>query len=352
MDLFILNTDLDLVAIIDTYESLIWTERYDQYGDFELKMPITPEILTYIRQDYYIENPESEYIMIVEKILITSDVEKGNYITITGRSLESILDRRIVWGLQTINGTLQNGVLALLDAAIINPSDSKRRIDNFVFQYSDDPAITELGINAQFTGDNLYEAVYSICTERNLGFKIVLNADKKFIFSLYAGTDRSYDQLANPYVVFSPTFENMLNSNYVESKTQLKNVTLIGGEGEGSERRYTSVGDGSVGLQRRELFTDARDISSDTEDGELSESEYNALLVERGKEKLSDTIEIVSFEGEVDTTVMYEYRKDFFNGDIVQIANEYGHETHTRIVEVVISIDQEGRTVYPTFRTT
>ena len=36
MDVTILNTDLDAVAIVDTYESFIWTDRYYAYGDFEL----------------------------------------------------------------------------------------------------------------------------------------------------------------------------------------------------------------------------------------------------------------------------------------------------------------------------
>ena len=36
MDVTILNTDLDAVSIVDTYESFIWTDRYYAYGDFEL----------------------------------------------------------------------------------------------------------------------------------------------------------------------------------------------------------------------------------------------------------------------------------------------------------------------------
>ena len=36
MDVTILNTDLDAVAIVDTYESFFWTDRYYAYGDFEL----------------------------------------------------------------------------------------------------------------------------------------------------------------------------------------------------------------------------------------------------------------------------------------------------------------------------
>ena len=172
------------------------------------------------------------------------------------------------------------------------------------------------------------------------------------MFKLYSGVDRSYDQTANPYVVFSPNFENIINSNYVESKSALKNVTLVGGEGEGSSRRYTTVGGGS-GLNRRELFTDARDISSDVgNDVTLTDAEYTALLQQRGKEKLAENTDVTSFEGQVETTVMFKYGEDFFNGDVIQIANEYGHETKARIVEIVMTEDSEGASVYPTFKTT
>ena len=266
MDLRVLDTNLNAVSIIDTYESFIWTDRYYEYGDFELYTSMSEEILNYIKQDYYLVNRESEHVMIIEKLLIQSDVESGNHLTVTGRSLESILDRRIVWGQKTLSGNLQNGIRTLLNECIISPSDSKRKIPNFIFKASTDPIITALTIEAQYTGDNLYDIIQKICSEQNIGFKITLNDNSQFVFQLYAGSDRSYNQTANPYVIFSPKYENILNSNYVESKSALKNVTLIGGEGEGAERKYASVGEAS-GLNRRELFTDARDISSDVGDG-------------------------------------------------------------------------------------
>lgn len=351
MDLLILDTNLNVVSVVDTYESLIWTDRYDQYGDFELVLPITDGIFTHLKQDNYIVNRKSEHLMIIEKLLVKSDVERGNYLTISGRSLESLLMRRIVWGRQTLSGTLQNGVKALLDAAIINPSDSKRKISNFVFQTTTNEAITSLQLSAQYTGDNLYDVVHEICSERNLGFKIVLNANNQFVFSLYAGEDRSYNQFKNHYVVFSPQFDNLVNSNYVESKSTLTNVALVGGEGEGSERRYASTGIDISGVDRRELFVDARDISSSVDEETLSDSEYNALLVQRGNENLAEHTAISSFEGEVDAVTVYVYGEDFYTGDVVQIANEYGHETTARVIEVVISESGEGQTVYPTFKT-
>ena len=312
---------------------------------------MTDTILKYIRQDYYVQNRDSEHVMIIEKLRITSDAEDGNHITVTGRSLESILDRRIVWGQKTISGNLQNGIQTLLNENVISPSDNSRKISNFIFEASTDPAITSLKIDAQYTGDNLYDVISKICSERSIGFKVTLNDNKQFVFKLYAGADRSYDQEINPYVIFSPKFENIINSNYVESKSALKTVTLIGGEGEGSARRYTTVGGGN-GLNRRELFTDARDISSDVGNGvTLTNAEYIAQLQQRGREKLTENTDVTSFEGQVETTVMFKYGEDFFNGDVVQIANEYGHETKARIVEIVMSEDEEGSSVYPTFKT-
>lgn len=137
----------------------------------------------------------------------------------------------------------------------------------------------------------------------------------------------------------------------MEANSSLKTVTLVGGEGEGSARKYTTVG-GGIGLNRRELFTDARDISSDVgNDVTLTDAEYTALLQQRGKEKLAENTYVASFEGQVETTVMFKYGKDFFNGDVVQIANEYGHKTKARIVEIVMSEDESGISTYPTFKT-
>lgn len=485
MDLYILNRNLDAITLIDSYTSLIWTDRYYEYGDFELYMPMSASLLDSIKQDHYIWCQKSEHVMIIEKILINSNAEDGDYVTVSGRSLESILDRRVVWGLKQLSGSLQEGIKTLLNESIISPSKETRKIDNFIFEESTDPVITELTAEKQYTGDNVYEAIRDLCISNNIGFKVTLDDNKQFVFKLYSGSDRSYDQIENPYVIFSPNFENLVDSNYMESKSSLKNVTLVGGEGEGTARRYTGVGDVS-GLDRREIFTDARDISSEiTEDfksqidmeqypnevydsttgtfvssslfdsfiidlrrytyrtmrlsipkytnisglapgfatlfvgpekqpqdilkvwdnagegveyadtgdletyefeiprfseylytsmfvpehcgsGELypgsyddftcetiklGSEEYIGLLYQRGKETLSENKEIVSFEGEAETTNLFVYGKDFFMGDVVQVADSYGHSTKSRVLEIVISENEQGSTTYPTFLT-
>lgn len=270
MNLIILDKNLQAISVLDSYNSMIWTDRFQEAGDFEIYRPMDQFAKDFLKQDYYIWRKDSEHIMIIEKIYIKSESEDGDYVTITGKSLESVLNRRVIWGLKTLSGNFQDGIKTLLDENVISPTKPERKIDNFVFEASTDTRITNLTIDTQYTGDNLYDAIVALCKERGIGFKITLNTKNQFVFKLYAGEDRSYGQFAHPYVVFSPRFDNIVSSEYTEDKESYKNVTLVGGEGEGSARRYTAVGDTS-GLDRRELFTDARDISSDI-DEDITES--------------------------------------------------------------------------------
>lgn len=350
MELFVLNADFESIAVIDTYESMIWTDRYNAYGDFEIYFAMDESLLEYIKEDYYLWLKDSEHSMIIEDIKIDADTEEGNRLIVTGRSLESILERRIIWGQRIFSGNLQNAIQTMLNENIISPSVADRKIANFIFVPSTDSKITSLTIDNQYTGDDLYTVIKGLCEENNIGFKIVLTDDNQFAFSLYAGADRSYDQTENPYVVFSPNFENIINSNYFSSKAGYRNVTLVAGEGEGASRKTTVVGSAS-GLDRRELFTDARDISSDTEDGTLSDAEYIAQLRTKGLKNLADHMITTAFEGEVEVTRLFKYGEDFFIGDIVQITNEYGNENSAYISELIISNSDEGLSIYPTFKT-
>lgn len=268
--------------------------------------------------------------------------------------MESILERRIIWKQTILSGNFQNGIKKLLDENIINPSDASRKVERLIFEASTDPAITGLTVDAQFTGDNLYDAIKKLCDSKNIGFRIKLSDDNKFVFKLYAGADRSYDQFTNPYVIFSPKFENVINTNYLESKKTLKTVTLVAGEGEGADRKTTTVACSSgagTGLNRRELYTDARDVSSTVDNETLTDAEYKAQLSQRGLENLAENIATKSFEGKVETTRMYRYGEDFFLGDMVQIVNEYGIEGKARVTEFIRSQSKEGLDSYPTFVT-
>lgn len=355
MEAVVSDISLNPISIVDTFESLIWAERYSVYGDFELHLPSTSRNLEVLQENRYLTINESDTVMILEGIQIDSDVENGAHLTVVGRSLESLLERRIVWKQTVLNGSVEDCVKQLLEENLINPSDTSRKIPNFVFRMSNDRDIELLTMRAQFTGDNLYDAVKAICDAFNLGFKITLEKGQ-FIFSLYIGKDRSFAQNRRPYVIFSPAFDNISSSNYTESSRSVKTVTLVAGEGEGADRVTATVaGDAGVGsgLTRRELFTDARDISSKLEDGTtLSATAYQQQLIQRGKEKLAECAVSKSFEGKVEDAMNFAYGRDYFMGDIVQVVNEYGLESAVRVTEFIRAHDLTGEQAYPTFTTT
>ena len=81
----------------------------------------------------------------------------------------------------------------------------------------------------------------------------------------------------------------------------------------------------------------------------MTNEEYNALLIQKGAQALAEHTYTSAFEGQIDNSRMYKYRQDFFNGDIVQFANEYGNSGKVRIIEMVISVNGEGLSIYPTF---
>ncbi len=352
-DLTLFDNELIPFRIVDIYQSFIWTTRYSAWGDYEIHSPISTRAWNDFAPDNYIGFDESSHFMIIEDRLIQTDIDLGNVIISRGRSLESLLERRVIWKQTIIDGDLQTGIEKLLNENAINPIDPDRKIPRLVFEASTDPRITTLSIQAQFTGDVLYDAIKSLCDVFSIGFKIEVNDQGEFVFRLWSGADRSYDQEINPYVIFSPEFDNLLNSNYLESKKLFKNVALIAGEGEGSERKTQTVGT-AVGLERRELFVDARDISSKAtndqgESIEIPIEEYDEQLKQRGEDKLAETRIETAFDAQVDAYSGFKYNKDFFLGDVVQIENEYGVSAQARITEVVRSNDRTGRSMVPTF---
>lgn len=349
MDIWVLDKNFINIGVIDGYESLIWTERYATYGDFELYVPMNMSLLDIIKNNHYFWITDSDMVMIIETIQIKTDAENGDHLIVSGRSLESLLNRRIVWSQTRFsNKNLQAAIKQLIQENMITPSIPQRKIDRFAFEESADEKITSLKLSVQYTGDNLLDVLQDICKANGIGFRVRLDNNMMY-FSLYAGEDRSYDQNKNPYVVFSPSYENLASSNYLKSNRDFRNVALVAGEDSAQVRRTRVIGTAS-GLDRRELYVDARDIQSETDSGDpIPTDQYNSLLDNRGRENLLEHQEEELLEGSIDASSPYSYRVDFLKGDIVQLVNEYGMEFKVRILEFVRCQDTTGYSTYPTF---
>lgn len=347
MEFLVLNQLFETIFIVDQYESILWVDRYYEPGEFEIYTPVTEDILKNVVADNYLFFRESNKLMIVENTTIETNVEDGNHIKIVGRSLESLLDRRCILSTVNATGSLQTTIKSLITDNIISPTNSDRRIPNFIFEESSDKKVIDLTYEGQFKGETLLDVIIAMCKSKDCGFKVVLNKDNTFVFSLYMGTDRSYNQEANDWVVFKPSFDNVISSNYKENHSESKTYCYIHGEYSvsGSQREeLREVGEGT-GLSRREHYID----SSISKEDSMSLDTWRAKLDEDGRASLSEKKIKTEFEGECETNRMFKYDKDFFLGDVCQVANEYGKEAPSRVTEYMWSVSESGVENYPTF---
>lgn len=348
MEAFVLDSQFESIGILDSYDSFIWNEKYNQEGDFELVLPMSYKSWLLLKKNNRLWRNETKVVMIIEKYQLKTNAEDSDLLIVSGRSLESILRRRVIWKQTTLSGNIQNGIKQLIMDNAINPLIAARKINNLVFRDSVDPAITSLTMDeSQYHGEELYEVIQSICYVFDIGFRIFVEGDQ-MIFELYAGVDRSFEQITNPYVVFSPNYDNLLTSDLVSSDKEMKNTALIIGEGEGTDRKTSTVGE-NEDLDRYEIFIDAYDISATTDSGTISDTQYTALLQQRGTEELVHYTSSTDFLGEVEPNSMFIYNKDYKMGDVVQLINAYGIEAQSRVTEFISSQDIDGYKEYPTF---
>lgn len=347
MEFLIISPELDILAPLDTFKSAIWTRRYWTSGDFEIYTPATPAMIDLLQEGRIIARADdTTQAGIIESLRMTSSQEEGRYIVATGRMLQSILSRRIVWKQTTFTGSPEKVVRRLVTESAIAPEIEKRIISGLEL---DEPQGLEGSMRIQFTGDNVQEAIEAICQENRLGYDIKLDlTGKRFLFGLYKGADRTYNQSERPFVVFSADFDNLASSEYAEDTTEQKNVAQVAGEGEGAQRRKITVTNTNQGgLGRKELFVDAKGITSNDES--LAVLSYDALLAQKGAEALAEVRITQALDAEIITNYSsFQLGRDFFLGDLVEIVDEYGHEMTPRITEIIESQDDTGHTCIPT----
>ena len=377
MEFMVLDKNYDGITMIDTFTSAIWTVRYDEAGDFEIYTPVRLDYIQAMQIGNYLWNRDSDRLMVIETVEIETDAEEGPQLIVTGRSLESILDRRIVTSSQNFSGNLQSVLFAIIQNEVIS-SGGIRRIPGFSLKTSSDSRITSISISElSIRGENVYDVVCSLCQANKVGWRILPKGAGGFEFELYVGVDRSYAQSVNHYVTFSPSFENLLNSNYIKSFKSYKNSIYAVGtyqkevilqnkykddNGEWVVEEQTTYEETEVvtwqysetatpsGLARREMFIDNGGVNDGEQGGEYAT--WNAVNKEKAIAELGEHQTTTAFEGELEATRQYIYGEDFSIGDIVQVENEFGITGTVYISEIVFSQDANGITITPTFTST
>lgn len=270
------------VGFIESFYSLIWTDRYNEAGEFELKIAATKENINILHEDYYLLYSMSEHAMVIEKIELITNAESGDYLLVSGRSLESILDRRIVYtrtkflGRDISRGTktdisqdpsmVRNVIYSLIRDAF-GESGALAPSNRTVFEFgyflmggglpsnqmakilptqeelaaADNHPFMSMFVTAEMYSDTLYTIITQLCQEFGIGYRIELTpvnditipgTGTQFVVRLYYGLNLTEDLNANQsgkVVIFSPNFNNLISSEYSLDKRDYKNFVKIDG---------------------------------------------------------------------------------------------------------------------------
>lgn len=345
----IIESTFQRVYILDTATSIIWINRFRDAGYFEIYTRADSELLAILsaHETYWTRENKDENVMVTEAVALKTSAEDGAYITISGKGAECFLSRRIIPKQTVWKGKTAEFIIhALVTENIGADAPAPRRVSRILNgEWLHDTTET---IDKQVTGKNLLECIKELCTEWEYGFKMIQSGGT-FTFQLYKGTDRSYNQSTNDFVIFSPAWDNLGDTEYTRDKSTQYTAVYVAGEGEGSARTIiSSTLNNYIGLRRRELWVDARNSSSTTESGTLTPKEYAAMLSQQASETIDNSRETVTFEGEVLDTSSYIYGVDYNLGDIVQVETEYGIRAAARVTEITEVEDESGYQLRPT----
>lgn len=355
MELYTLDPLLRREAVVDRFESLIWTERFQEFGDFQLDIFSTQSTRSLFKTGTRLAMNESNYVMVVETVEDAEDSEGRRKLTVKGRSLESILTDRVAKESLSDLTTSPKWTITLPPAdvarkifhdicvtGVLDPNDVIPFITEGSF-LSPDTILEPIDpITVELDPQPVYDAIVDICNVWTLGFRILRHYDlSELYFDVYSGSNRTSSQTTLPPVIFTPELDNLQNTKELTSVDKAKNVAYVYSPA-GFAMVYGLGVDPEVeGFERRVLVVNATDITSENPD-------VPSALAQRGNEELAKYRTYQAFDGEVSQFSQFKYGRDYNLGDLVETRNLSGVTNNMRVTEQIFVSDREGDRSYPT----
>ncbi|MFA6700845.1 MAG: hypothetical protein WCS28_11845, partial [Thiomicrospira sp.] len=248
---------------------------------------------------------------------------KDGYYTYTKQPAEDIMVDLVKKN--CVNPVNQNRIIPHLYIA-----DSQKRGGNYTFQS-----------RLKRTTDDLAE----LCSLSGLGVAVRFDYEnKKFIFEVLEGVDRTYSDTNKNQYVFSRSNNKVTKREYKYDAAGQATTGIVAGEGDGEDRTIVMINDEKTGLDRWEAYIDARDVQSTTDTTNTKET-----LKDRGLTKLSSMGAVETYTFDINP-VDYQTRWDL--GDVCTFYDsKQDYQRDDRITEVQETYENGYRKIDPTFGT-
>ena len=333
MEIRVYSPQLNFLGIIENFESLIWTRKYYEPGDFELHAADTERNIALLQPGNIVTKRGSKEAGVIDVLDDEEGLESGKIIR-SGKFLSGLTSDRIIKNTLNFNGTYEDGMRFLVNSCRPIPllllGARKGYAGNVTFQV---------------TWKNLQKRLTKLAKAAELGYTISPDfKKKKLTFEVYKGVDHSTTQKSNPHVIFSEEYGNLQQAQRTYDESGYKNLFYIGGEGEGADRKIVVLGD-ETAENIREVFIDAKDLKQD----KLTPEEYTQKLLQRGYEKAAE----YNVKSAIEATTLntnFEYNKHWDLGDIVTVKKrKWNYREDVRITEVVEVYENGGVSITPVF---
>lgn len=355
MEYYTLNDTLQKKELIQGFKSVIWTERYNIPGEFQIVTKSTFNSRAQLAVGTRITRQGSTYVGTVETLADLEDDAGIRLITATGRFMEQILEDRVAISALADTTTVPNWVLSgtprsviqeLFDAICVRGIISQGDLIPFftfgtVLPTGNLPEESDT-ITVTLQPQSLLSAIGQLCQQYNYGFRFVKDGEKGRIhFEIYVGNDRTTGQsLYNP-VLFDPNMENLSQISLLASTVGYKNVAYVLAAN-GAAIVYGPTGDPtSSGSDRRVLLVSSSNSGTAGLDLDIA-------LQAEGQLALGQQRPIYAFDGQLPPTSSYIYGVDYNLGDKVEERNQDNMGNHMIVTEQIFASDETGETAYPT----
>lgn len=346
IDYFLVDRRYEPYRVIDEYNTMSWTERYDDVGEFQLTYSEKEFLNSGVSIGMNISNSKSTTVMTVKSV--SRKIEQDGRISyvVEGRSLQNILSYRAIFKGSSnpnlkLKGTLGKVVCDAVKSCFVEgrtfyPHDI---VPGF---YTVDRSNSNETLTVELKPEELLGVVKNLCSMGDLGFDIIPeDGGSRLGFKVYSGIERSQ--------VISMDFGNLKGEQNYSSDMDYKNVAYVWSADQ--SRAIATSADGTTtsrftGLARRVLNIKADDISADEYE---DPNEFNNALVSRGRFELARNRKVDLLEAEVVDEKM-KYLDDFKLGDILTFRGVDEKYKKVRVSENIWTHDQDGFRSYPTIR--
>lgn len=348
MELYTLDPLNRRQYIIDQFESLIWTERWQAYGDFQLNIFSNYQTRSLLKPDTWLAMNKSNYVMRIESVEDDFNDDGSRILIIKGRDISAILGDRALVGVWT-NAPADNARGMFEGVCVAGTWDVGDIITGINTGASFLPASTipepvDHVTQTINTITTLFDGIVTqTCITYDIGYRMIRqDSTGQIYFEIFAGSDRTTDQTTLPPVVFASQLDNLQNTKELTTIDTAKNVAVVRCPTE-TQIVYASEVDPTIdSFERRVLPVDASDITTD------AYTDVTAACIQRGLQALAAARTNFLFDGEVSEQSQYVYGVDYNLGDLIEQQNTDGVQTDMRVTEQIFSEDNTGESYYPT----